>query len=255
MNIQMFDYSVNNAQALLWQYNEAVNLISLIEQKQAWYDLNQEQFWSDWYTNVFDLATADEFGLVVWSILLNVPYYINTGHDDTMSTTLFGFNAVTSFPTDENTYQNFNGIGTSSPSAQLGANFSSFGTRDILTVEQQRFVLRLRYFQLVTDGDIPGINTFLNWLITNTPSPLNVPVWALDGFNMTMRYIFNGYLPDPFFELLTIRRLDLWPRPATVGIAYVNIARSSFGFGNIPADNTYQNFGNGTFYNLFLPET
>ena len=74
--IQEFDYSVDLLKAILWQYNESPNLLSLVTQKQEWYTQNQSEFWSDWYTNVFNLQTANLFGLAVWSIILNVPLYV-----------------------------------------------------------------------------------------------------------------------------------------------------------------------------------
>jgi hypothetical protein len=72
-DIQQFDFSVNLLQALLWQYNGATNLQGLLEAKYNWYYTNQSQFWNDWIGNVFNLATADDFGLAVWSIILGQP--------------------------------------------------------------------------------------------------------------------------------------------------------------------------------------
>ena len=87
LNIQQFDYTVNLLQAILWQYDEATNLLSLINQKQAWYNQYQTEFWDDWQNYVFYLANPDLttntekqdlalFGLAVWSIILNVPLYV-----------------------------------------------------------------------------------------------------------------------------------------------------------------------------------
>lgn len=72
-NIQEFDYSVNLLQSILWQYNDAENLVGLLNKKQSWYNTNQEQFWSDWYNNVFNLATANDFGCSVWGYILGLP--------------------------------------------------------------------------------------------------------------------------------------------------------------------------------------
>ena len=49
MNIQQFDYSVDVLNVVLWQYNEAKNLLSLLNDKQAWLDVNQTAFWENWY--------------------------------------------------------------------------------------------------------------------------------------------------------------------------------------------------------------
>lgn len=70
--IQTFDFSANLLRALLWRNNEAPNLQALLQFKQDYFDSENEQFWSDWARDVFDLRTANEFGLNVWSIILGI---------------------------------------------------------------------------------------------------------------------------------------------------------------------------------------
>ena len=74
--IQLFDFSVDLLRAILWQYNDATRLQSLLQQKQDWYNEQQTEFWSSWYRDVFNLDTANDFGLAVWSIILEVPLTI-----------------------------------------------------------------------------------------------------------------------------------------------------------------------------------
>ena len=65
MNIEQFDYSTDLGQVVLWQYDQSTNLTTLINDKQAWLNVNQTQFWQDWFANVFNLAdplTINEFG-------------------------------------------------------------------------------------------------------------------------------------------------------------------------------------------------
>lgn len=80
MNIEKFDYSVDLTAVILWQYNEAVNLLSLINQKQEWYNTNQTEFWQNWFNQVFYLGADNNqmsfFGLAVWSIILDVPLFV-----------------------------------------------------------------------------------------------------------------------------------------------------------------------------------
>ena len=71
--IQEFDFSVDLLQAILWQYNNATSLQSLLNSEQAWVIENQTEFWENWLRDVFDLRTANEFGLSVWSIILGIP--------------------------------------------------------------------------------------------------------------------------------------------------------------------------------------
>lgn len=150
-------------QAVLWQYNNAFAVNSLIDSKLFWYVDNDESFWINWINNVFNLITANDFGLVVWSIILDVPLFLNNAQPED-ETDIFGFNSyVPSFvpPNLENTYSNF---GTSD---SLGANFSGSGSSTALTTEQQRFILRLKYLKLVSRGSIPQTNSNFDWLMHN----------------------------------------------------------------------------------------
>lgn len=242
MNIQQFNYVVNLLQAVLWQYDEAKNLLSLINQKQEWYNINQTKFWQDWYINVFNLLTANEFGLSVWSYILFVPLFLeNIPESD--DAPIWGFNKIISYPTLENTYLNFE-----------NGNFSSKGTIIYLTVEEQRFLLRLRYFQLSNRGSIYYINQFLNYLCFTSNIGYSGTIYALDGLNMTMTYVFTtGDFPKNLFNAIT--SLDILPRPTGVGIKiHINYG-FQFGFNafiNGILENTNKNFLNGNFIDPFI---
>ena len=241
MKIQQFDYSVNILQSLIWQYDESPNLITLLSRKQDWYTINQQQFWTDWYTNVFNLVTANLFGLSVWSYILDMTLFVPL-NPDAPDKPLWGFNAYDpTYPTVENTYVNF-GLG----------NFSTYNQNVILTVEEQRFILRLRYFQLVTRGAIPEINKFLHYLTSTSNIVPNGDIWVLDGLDMTITYVFNFEISQGLREV--IQTLDLLPRPAGVGVKYVVVPSPVWGFNAYnptypTVENTYVNFGLGNFYN------
>lgn len=66
------DYAVDLLQALIWQYDNAPRLQKLLQHKQDWYNENNTQFWTDWLKNVFNITTANDFGLTVWGKLLRV---------------------------------------------------------------------------------------------------------------------------------------------------------------------------------------
>lgn len=212
--IQPFDFSVDLLQALLWQYNDASRLRSLLEQKQGWYDENQRDFWSNWYRDVFDLRTANTFGLAVWSIILNLPLgLVSAGSGDRL---VFGFG-------DFNTNFENGGFGRDTTGI-IG-----------LTTEQQRLALRLRYYQLTTDGAVPHINAFLAQLFADQG-----PVYVLDGGDMTATYVF-GFPPSPQIAAV-LEQFDLLPRPAGVEISVLVNPGDSFGF-----DPYYLNFENSNF--------
>lgn len=151
--IQAFDFSVDLLRALLWQYNDAARLEALLRQKQEWYDANQTAFWRDWTRDVFDLRTANDFGLAVWAIILNVPLAAASQGDDP-NKPIWGFGQYR---------ENF-----------TNGNFASISSSQLST-EQKRLVLRLRYFQLVTRGTVPEVNSFLRYLFGDMGGPALAP--------------------------------------------------------------------------------
>lgn len=216
MNIQEFDYSVNLLQSIIWQYDKASNLISLVTQKQNWYNTNQTQFWTNWYNNVFNLQTANSFGLSVWSYILNLPLFFLSSPEP-LDKPLWGFNKIVgSWPTLENTYLNF---GLLPASTTKGGNFSTRGVVITLTEEEQRFALRLRYYQLSNRGDVTDVNKFLNYLIMTSTIGWSGTIYMLDNLNMTITYHFtaSSFPPNLF---LVLQQFDLLPRPAGVQIIY-----------------------------------
>lgn len=215
MNIQLFDFSVNLIQALLWQYDDATTLQSLITSKQNWYTQNQTDFWTSWITDVFNLQTANDFGLAVWSIILGLPLFIAV-HPDPDDKPIFGF--------DDLSYQNFDNGTFANPTGSY-----------VLTTAQKRIMLQLRYFQLITRGAIPEINAFLAFVFG--PGQ----VYAMDGLDMSMVYVFTSYIDPNLFAAIV--QYDILARPAGVRIRYIDGTRMTFGFD----DPSFQNFDNGTF--------
>lgn len=75
------DTNIDLRYCYLWQYGKAESLTSLMSQKEQWYNNNVTGFWDNFYTNIFNLQTANSFGLNLWGSLLNVvrPTYENNG--------------------------------------------------------------------------------------------------------------------------------------------------------------------------------
>lgn len=192
--IQQFDYSVDVLAALLWQYNDATALQSLLAQKQAWYDANQSAFWESWETNVFDLQTADQFGLSVWAIILDIPIIVVI----TPPSNVVGW-----------------GFGTLHKNFTHG-NFRATNGSQELTVEQARTVLRMRYFQITSRGTVPEINRFIDILFGDLGGG-----YVDDNYDMTMTYNFNFVLPSSLGYIFT--NYDILPRPAGVAVSYTSL--------------------------------
>jgi hypothetical protein len=213
--IQEFDFSVDLLKAILWEYNDATNLQSLLNQLNTFVVTNQTDFWESWLTNVFDLVTANDFGLSVWSIILGAP--INVVSNATPPTeTVFGFGA---------TNGNFFNYNFDNPS----------GVVTQMPTEMARLYLRLRYFQLVSSGTVPEINRMLDYLFGN----MGVAFLQDQGY-MRQRYVFN-FTPTADMTFL-FNNFDILPRPAGVGSYYITASQIPFGFGT-----SNVNFNNGNF--------
>lgn len=218
--VQRFDFSVDLLSALIWQYNNAPRLEKLLRSKQAWYDTNQEQFWDDWRRDVFDLRTANRFGLTVWSIILGIPLQVSL--PPTGNIGKFGFGVFN---------RNFN----RGPFGSIGSGSAG------LTLDQARQLLQLRYFQLVTRPTTIQINEMLARVFGTGAEK----VYALESTNMDrIVYVFT-FMPSPQLEraLLTF---DVLPRPATIGISIVFLRRKVFGFGQYNANFNTTTFAGGT---------
>lgn len=215
MKTQEFDFDIDVMRALLWQHNQAPALHSLLGQKQAWYDANHGQFWNDWVRDVFDLRTANRFGLTLWSIILGIPLTVT-------------------LPPSPTTKKNW-GFGTNNKNFGHG-NFGSLGSTSAgLTVAQARLLLRLRYFQLICRPTVPETNRILASVFKEYGR-----VYVLDDNAMHMRYVFTFAIPSTISFVLN--NFDVLPRPAAVELEYLILTRPSFGFG--PYN---KNFNNGTF--------
>lgn len=227
MNVEQFDYSVNLLQALIWQYNEATAIQSILEQKQTWYNTNLSGFWENWYTDVFNLLTANSFGLAVWARILNVPLYINY-NPEPAETPIWGFGV---------NYENFG-----------NGNFSDRGAIIFLSEEEQRFILRLKYYKLTSRQSPTEDNIFLDYLLktSNLPAQSYGRMWVEDNFNMTITYRFTFTPSDTFLQIL--KDLDVLPRPAGVLIDNIVVTTyQAWGFNTVADGTGNQNFGNGNF--------
>jgi len=218
--IQQFDFSVDLLQAILWQYTSATNLQGLLNAKSAWYDANQTEFWEDWYANVFNLATADDFGLSVWSVILNQPLYVNNGPSPPQ--------------------QNIFGLGQYNQNLTNGNFGKQTGYTYYFSTETARLLLQLRYFQLVSSGTVPETNRMLAYLFETYGS-----VYLIDDLDMTQRYLFEFTIPSEMLLMLT--SFDILPRPAGVESVIQQANILAFGLGPSNGNLANSNFFNGEY--------
>ena len=198
-------------QVLLWQYNDAEKLQALFQKQQEWIDANHNRFWSDWYRDVFNLETANDFGCAVWAAILGVSFAVEQS-DGTKE--VFGF-----APFGANFF---------------GSNFSAVASGAVqLTTDQKRTILQLRYFQMTSRATIPEINRAVRAILGDA--------WVLDPGDMNFVYVVFGGTPTSDQQYI-LDFFDIIPRPSTVGIAYRFNINAAFGFAPYG-----QNFYNSVF--------
>jgi hypothetical protein len=215
-DIQEFDFSVNLLRAILWQYNGAANLQGILNRKSDWYNVNQMDFWNDWYADVFNLATANDFGLNVWAIILGQSIYVNNPPDGAEKPCW--------------------GLGPYNFNFDRGNFANNGGSTYQLPTEAARILLRLRYFQLTSSGTVPETNRMLKYVFGNLGQ-----AWLEDGLNMTQRYYFGFALSVDLIYLFT--HFDVLPRPAGVESSFYQGTVEYFGLGPYHANFTRGNFG------------
>lgn len=84
MKVANYNYSTDLSKVILWQYDDAEKLKSIISNEQAFMDEAVTKFWQDFNRNIFNLATCGTFGLELWGKLLNVarPTYNGVEYTD-----------------------------------------------------------------------------------------------------------------------------------------------------------------------------
>lgn len=190
---------------LLWQHNEAFNLQALIAAKQAFFDSNYTQFFTDWQRDVFNLNTANEFGCAVWAIILDLP--LGTNVVGRPAANYFGF-----------------GGGRSNFTANFSATDKQMGALAPLTIQQRRLLLKLRYLQLTTRCDVLGVNAALKWIFNG-----QARVGQSTAMGASTYYLSSEF---PKNVLAIIEDFDLFPRPAGTGLKIVFVEHKYFSFGH-----------------------
>jgi hypothetical protein len=212
-----YNCEINLLSALDWQRSGADIAKKFIENEQSWLKINHCDFWNDWQKNVFSLATANDFGLAVWSIILNedISGYQGGAPEDYPN---FGFDVDA-----ENFYDG-------SFAAQDGITYE-------FSTEQKRILLQLKAFKvLAMGGSVFQTNTAMANIFGSGV------ILAFDNFNMSYVYQLRESTLSNFIIEINIR--DLLPRPIGIEVSEIRIvASSTFGFSEFD-----ENFNDGNFF-------
>lgn len=215
MDIQIIDGHANLLRAILWQYSHADKLKALVQAQQDWHDKNVEQFWSDWYRDVFNMNTANDFGLAIWGRILGIPITVDIDPSTGREVWGFGVNNL-----------NFG-------NGNFGRRSSGTGS---LTRQQKLLLLKMRYFQLTQKPTVVNVNKMLHELFGDYGK-----IFVVDSLDMSFITYFHTFPLSREFETL-FNDFDILPRPSAVGVRTQLQVKDSWGFGI-----HHLNFGNGNF--------
>lgn len=184
------DLNVNLLRSVLWQYENADGLKSLVTGQQEWINIAHTQAWNDWVKNIFNLKTANAFGLAVWARILDVSLTIERegSVDD-----VFGFGIE---------HENF----------ENGGFGIAAGATENIGIEPARSMLLARWFTLTYAPTVPNINMILEVLFGVGE------VYLADNLDMTMKYVF---INEPNYRTRDIlKNENFLPRPSGVAATF-----------------------------------
>lgn len=178
---------------VLSQYSCAPTLNALIE---AWNQtLDPIRLIETWFTNVWNLDTAQGYGLDVWGRIVGVERVLTLSTDS-----FFGF----AEPQDL-TLQPFNAAPWYS-GTQTTSNYR-------LSDEAFRQLINAKALANITDGSITSLNAILMTLFAGQGD-----VWVADSGTMTLTYTFN-FAPSAV-QVSLIQSSGVLMRPAGVRVIY-----------------------------------
>ena len=215
----------------IWQYANAKNLNAIINDELEFFNVNVNQFFTNWEKDVFNLITANTFGLNVWGKILGVPRpsvpAVNGGID---ASGVFRFANV-----DTHRWHSIWISGSVVPTL----NIEYEPSEDAIPIPNQlgdnayRTILLAKIRLLYSNGSVHDINDFVQRLL-GYYSPANgwiknENVYVQDNYNMTMTVMFNSLPSSAALSVLTTDGLS--PRPAGVFLNYAVISNEgAFGF-------------------------
>lgn len=182
-----------------WSFDQSPRLLSLLRAKQDWYNENHVEFWEGWTDRIFQLKTANTFGIAVWAFILNVPLTALSLRDR--------FRYFAFGPTREN-FTNSEG----EPVNPTAGNFPPISQAgQIATPKEKIQALRLRYYALTSDCTIDSINKMLTDVFEDEGL-----AYVVDNEDMTMEYVFTFPVSVGFRQSMI--EYGLLPKPAGVSI-------------------------------------
>lgn len=181
-------------QTVISQYANSPIITTMIENFFEYLDMTADI--DDFFDKVFNIDTAQGYGLDVWGRILGISRVIQVPGSDVY----FGF---------EEALPDAEGFGQAPffSGQPVTTNFS-------LSDDAYRLLLLAKAAANITDGSVASLNRLL---LTLFPGRGNA--YVTDGLDMTMTYTFEFALTAP--ELAIVTNSGVLPRPAGVSVSIV----------------------------------
>lgn len=180
---------------LLGQYANSPIITGLMEAFQQWFDptANLQSF----YSYVWNINTAQGFGLDIWGSILGVTRYLQVPS----SSQFFGFNDGSN-PADVAPFNQ-------------APFYSGSGLTQVyaLSDDAYRTLLLAKAFANICQTTIPMLNQLVMTLFGSYGQ-----CYVTDGLNMTMTYVF-GFAPTTVQKAI-IQQSGVLPHPTGVAVTY-----------------------------------
>lgn len=176
------------------QYANSETLMALIGDFNDNIDITQDL--DSFYDLIFNVATAQAYGLDVWGKIVDVSRILDIPNDNQY----FGFEEAGIGANPFNTQPFFSG-------APLTDNF-------VLTDDAYRVLIFAKALANICDGSIPAINKILLKLF-----PHRGNCYVTDGLDMTMTYTFDFVLTP--VELAIVAQSGALPKPTGVQLTVI----------------------------------
>lgn len=212
---------LNVSKTIISQYGNAATIRALLD---SWNeDIDPRADLDAFYNAIWNVQTAYGYGLDVWGRIVGVSRLLNIPNIEEY----LGF-VTPANPYDWDTFNN-------------GIFFTGYGATQTyeLPDDAYRTLILAKALSNISATTARGINRVLQQLFPNRGK-----CYVVDGFDMTMTYVFEFELTAMEYAILT--NSGVLPHPAGVGYTVDAIAGISLTFGFLGSDQ--QPFNVGTFF-------
>ena len=186
---------------ILRQYNSSTTIIN--EANLHWQAISPSQFIDDFYTNIFDISTANTFGLNIWGKIVN----LSRTMDYSDSNLYFGFREAQLEVETSTDPQPFSAYPFYDPSVNSSG-------RIVLTDDYYRKAIMMKAMANITDCTVPSMNRMLMYMFSDSGN-----AWVTHDGQREMSYRFD-FTPNTA-ELAIIQNGDILPKPAGCVVSFI----------------------------------